>query len=77
MFLCSTSADQILAELTFYTVVLEDVIPGVKRPRREAGHSPPHSAQVFTTWIWTAFFYLYFTVNILHLSYKTNWLMLF
>jgi len=68
MFLCSTTAEQILAEFTFYTVVLEDVIPGVKRPRREAGHSPPLSAQVFTTWKCTAFFYLYFTVNIPHLS---------
>jgi hypothetical protein len=30
------------------------IFPGVKRPRREADHSPPTSAGVKNTWIYTS-----------------------
>jgi hypothetical protein len=34
--------------------VLGLFIPGVRRPQREAGHSPPTSAEVKKTWIYTS-----------------------
>jgi hypothetical protein len=34
--------------------VVGDVSPGVKRPGREAGHSPPTSAEVTKTWTYTS-----------------------
>jgi hypothetical protein len=37
-----------------YTIGTDALFPGVKRPRREADHSPPVSAEVKNTWVYTS-----------------------
>jgi hypothetical protein len=39
---------------TSYTMGTRDSFPGVKRPRREADHSPPTNAKVKNMWIYTS-----------------------
>jgi hypothetical protein len=41
------------AHPAYYTMGTEGAIPGVKRPEREADHSPPTSAEVKKKWIYT------------------------
>jgi hypothetical protein len=37
-----------------YPIVTGSTFPGVKRPAREADHSPPTSADVKKTWVYTS-----------------------
>jgi hypothetical protein len=39
-------------QLASYPNGYQGLTPGVKRPRREAGHSPPASVEVKKTWIY-------------------------
>jgi hypothetical protein len=39
---------------TSYAVGTGDLSPGVKQPVREADHSPPTSAEVKKTWVYTS-----------------------
>jgi hypothetical protein len=39
---------------TYYPMGTGGSIPGVKRPGREAGHSPPTSAEVKKMWVYTS-----------------------
>jgi hypothetical protein len=46
--------DRFWAHPTFYPMGTDSFFPGVKRPRPEADHLPPSSAEVKKTWIYTS-----------------------
>jgi hypothetical protein len=54
IFLFSTSSGPVLGPTQSPIKWIPGIFPGVKRPRSEADHLPPTSAEVKKTWVYTS-----------------------